>query len=73
MAHRSRGRWWAHGAEIEYHARRWMLTSGRCASSHCQHHSAISASNCRTVTCPLAQSVERIHGKEKSRRILLVR
>jgi hypothetical protein len=24
----------------------------------------ISASKCRAVTCPLAQSVERIHGKE---------
>jgi hypothetical protein len=29
----------------------------------------ISVSNCRNETCPLAQSVERVHGKENSRAI----
>jgi hypothetical protein len=42
----------------------------------CRHFigiaATISVSNCRTVTCPLAQSVERIHGKENLAAILLV-
>jgi hypothetical protein len=35
--------------------------------------SIILAPNCSTVTCPLAQSVERIHGKENPKAILLTR
>jgi hypothetical protein len=34
--------------------------------------SQAAVANCRTVTRPLAQSVERIHGKEKPGAILLV-
>jgi hypothetical protein len=60
-------------AVIRYHARRCMLTSARCAGPFISIRAAILMSNCRTVTCPLAQSVERIHGKENLGAILLLR
>jgi hypothetical protein len=41
-----------------------MLMSARCADLFISIAATISASNCRELA-PLAQSVERIHGKEK--------
>jgi hypothetical protein len=50
-----------------------MLMSARFISRFIGVVDTMSVPNCRTVLAPLAQSVERIHGKEKSGPILLVR
>jgi hypothetical protein len=49
---------------IQYHRRRCMLMSARCADLFISIAATISASNCRELA-PLAQSVERIHGKDE--------
>jgi len=50
--------------------------TGRCSSDPVASSALLIQCRCltaETVTCPLAQSVERIHGKENSGAILLVR
>jgi hypothetical protein len=59
-------------AVIRSHHRRCMLMSAGFVGRFIGVVDTMSASNCTTVTCPLAQSEERIHGKEKSEAILLV-
>jgi hypothetical protein len=50
-----------------------MAMSARFAGLFISLDATMPLPNCTTVTCPLAQSVERIHGKENSGVILLVR
>jgi hypothetical protein len=65
--------YWADAAAIGYHHRRWMLMRADVQVSSAALQRQYQRLTAETVTCPLAQSVERIHGKEKSGAILLVR
>jgi hypothetical protein len=64
---------WADAEAIRCHRRCCMLVSARFTDLFIDIGATMSDSNCRMVTCPLAQSVERIHGKENPGAILLVR
>jgi hypothetical protein len=50
-----------------------MLMRARCAGPFLYFTATILRPTAETVLAPLAQSVERIHGKEKPGAILLVR
>jgi hypothetical protein len=55
-----------HGAiAIRYHRRRCRLTSVRCVGPLPASTARMSLPDCERQLAPLAQSVERIHGKEK--------
>jgi hypothetical protein len=49
-----------------------MAMSARFAGLFISLDATMPLPNCTTVTCPLAQSVERIHGKEKLETISLL-
>jgi hypothetical protein len=64
---------WVDAAAIRYHRYRCILMTARYVSLFISVAATMFVPNSRTITCPLAQSVERIHGKENLGAILLVR